>query len=693
MIGRGIAYVVITAQVEEELFTGPPQCKFEVQGIRLYDPRKDSTVGGSGSHRWSDPSTWEFSDNPAVVIYNILRGIYYDGQWIWGGQVPLTRLPLSNWFAAMNECDRLVPGAEVPTEKQFRCGAEIRLNEEPLDVIERLLKVCNGKMAEIGGVYKIRVGAPGLPVYAFTDESIAITSGQSYEPFPGLETIYNGVNVTYPDPDAAWENKEAPPRYFPEYEAQDDNRRLMADVQFEYSPFRYQNQRLGKALVETNRRFRSHKFTLPPEAVELEPLDVVSWSSVRNGYENKLFDLESMDDLENVNQSVAIREVDPADYNWTPATDELPTSVGYLGPIRPLPQPIVDFSAVASVAQDDNGNNRRCAILLGWDGDQPDVDLVMYEIRTAWDLSVIFAGRTERVSVGSMLVAPGMLLLPTKSYQIRARYATYAGNRPFEWSDWIPVTMLDIRLGPLDIYPIDIDQLNEDIQKNLEWIGDSFRYVQEELDRIGAMATEQDSANYTDKQILRRELTASAEGLTASYTEAIAVAVGPGSAISTRIESLEVKVNSDIAQAVDLLQTQITTTNGNVTANANAITALQVQVGDVSASVTVRGEATAAPSGWSARYGIQVRGGSGGNWSTAAMFFDVNASVSRVVINADQFVVTNGTNSQAPMTFIGGALALQVANIGDVTAGILRSPDNQVVFNLAAKTLIFSDNT
>jgi prefoldin subunit 5 len=253
--------------------------------------------------------------------------------------------------------------------------------------------------------------------------------------------------------------------------------------------------------------------------------------------------------------------------------------------------------------------------------------------------------------------------------------------------------MYDIRLGPLDIYPIDIDQLNQDIQRNLEWIGDSFRYVQEELDRIGAQATEQDSANYTDKQTLRREMSVTAEGLKASYTEAIEVAIGPGSAIVTRIEDLEVKVNDDIASAVDLLQTQINTIDGEVTANAQAITALQVQVGDVSASVTVRGEATAAPSGWSARYGIQVRGGSGGNWSSASMFMDVNGSQSRVVINADQFIVTNGTNSQAPLTFISGGLALQVANIGDVTAGILRSPDNQVVFNLANKTLIFSDNT
>jgi hypothetical protein len=40
-------------------------------------PALDSTVaGGSGSHRWNDPSTWEWSDNPAVCRYNWVRGIY-----------------------------------------------------------------------------------------------------------------------------------------------------------------------------------------------------------------------------------------------------------------------------------------------------------------------------------------------------------------------------------------------------------------------------------------------------------------------------------------------------------------------------------------------------------------------------------------------------------------------------------------
>lgn len=458
-----------------------------------------------------------------------------------------------------------------------------------------------------------------------------------------------------------------------------------------------QVQRLMKAALNEARRARRHTFVLPPSYWTLEPGDVISWTSARNGYVNKLMRVDGVTDKANLDVVVDLTEVDPSDYDWDPDTDYTPPVFAPIGTIRPTPQPIVDFAAVAAVAVDSNGNNRRCAILLSWDGDQPDVDQVMFEVRTAFDLGVIYVGRTERVDVGSMLIAPGTLL-PNTGYQIRARYNSYAGNRPFEWSDWIPVTTLDIRLGPLDIYPIDIDQLNQDVQRNLEWIGDSFRYVQEELDRIGAQATEQDSANYTDKQTLRREMSVTAEGLKASYTEAIEVAIGPGSAIVTRIESLEAVVNDPVtgleatAGAVDLLQVKVTSMDGVLTATANAVTGLTATVGNFSASGLFRTTVEATPGGALARIGLSVSASGGGSTSQAAIFLDaLTGGASRVVINADQFIVTNGTNSQAPLTFIAGGLALQVANIGDVTAGILRSPDNKVVFNLAAKTLIFSD--
>ncbi len=701
-IGKGVAYAIVTAQIDEELFTGFPQFKFEIQGRKLYDISKDSTAGGSGPQRWSTPSTWggDGDDLLAVQVYNLLRGIIEQGTWLYGLQtVTGARLPAADWIAQVNKCRLQVQGPDG-LEPQFVTGGEITVDTPIGDATDKLLTGGNARLIESAGVYKIRVGEPDPPVAFFTDDEIISTEEQTFTPFFGLSETVNGITATYPEPNEGWNTKAAPPLYNATFEVEDGNRRLLTDVPMDYVYRSGQVQRLMKAALNEARRARRHTFVLPPSYWTLEPGDVISWTSERNGYVNKLMRVDGVTDKANLDVVVDLTEVDPSDYDWDPDTDYTPPVFAPIGTIRPTPQPIVDFSAIASVAQDDNGNNRRCAILLGWDGDQPDVDLVMYEIRTAWDLSVIFAGRTERVSVGSMLVAPGMLLLPTKSYQIRARYATYAGNRPFEWSDWIPVTMLDIRLGPLDIYPIDIDQLNEDIQRNWQWIGDSFRYVQEELDRIGAQASEQDSANLIAIKTLREEASVTAEGLTASYTRAIEVAIGPGSAIVTRIESLEAVVNDPVtgleatASAVDLLQVKVTSMDGVLTATANAVTGLTATVGNFSAQGLFRTTVEATPVGAMARIGLSVSASGDGSTSQAAIFLDaLTGGQSRVVINADQFIVTNGTNSQAPLTFISGGLALQVANIGDVTAGVLRSPDNQVVFNLAAKTLIFSDNT
>src|SRR5690606_37370783 len=69
MIGRGVAYFVATALVNRELFTGIPEYMAEVNGIPLDDPRGDNR-----------------HDNPMVGIYTLMKGIKYDGKWVYGPQ-------------------------------------------------------------------------------------------------------------------------------------------------------------------------------------------------------------------------------------------------------------------------------------------------------------------------------------------------------------------------------------------------------------------------------------------------------------------------------------------------------------------------------------------------------------------------------------------------------------------------------
>ncbi|QPC87423.1 phage tail protein [Mesorhizobium sp. NBSH29] len=725
MVGRGVAYVILTSEVERDLFKDRPQALWIVEGIALYDPRKDSSVGGSGAQRWGSPETFAFSDNPAVIIYNILRGIYFGATKVYGGDIPALRLPLSSWFAAMNECDVIVEG-----ERQFRSGYEIRVEQEPLEVIEELLKACNARMAENGGIYKIHVGAPALPAYFFTDENVVISESQSSDPFPGLENTFNGVSASYPDQDAAWAMKDAPLRTNALYVASDDGRANIASVQFNAVPYPLQVQRLQKSLLEANRRFARQRITLPPEAWLLEPLDTASWSSTRNGYSSKIFEISAMDDLENVNQAVSLLEVDPSDYSWTPGTDKLPFTVGPISPITPAPQPIIDWYAEPAVVYDTNGKARRPAIKLSWDGVQADLQGVEYEIRLASTSAHVYRGRTDQPQTGSSIISQS--LLPAETYQARGRYIPFT-NRQTLWSGWLTVTTPDLRFGPEDIYPISVEQLGDDIKKTIAWMGDGTRQLILDAQRKALHNADQDFANYRDKSQVRQELTStfgtanaewtldillatgpdsalaqrvetlgvSVNGARAQWTLDIEVATGPGSALGQRLEVLEVAVldpttgNVALANTISLQQAQITTIDGLVTANANAIVQANTSIGEISASGTFRVQAYASPgAGWS-RVGLEASAGVGGTFTTAAVFLDANTSgLSRMTVAASQFIIadpSSPTTLRQPFVFTGGEASLNVLNAGLINAGVIQGFNAKMKMDCNGGYLLFQD--
>ncbi|RJG46494.1 phage tail protein [Mesorhizobium sp. DCY119] len=669
-VGRGVAYAVITSQVEEELFTGFPQFKFEVQGAKLYDITKDSTAGGSGAHRRSDPATWggDGDDLPAVQIYNLLLGITYGGAWLYGLQnLPSVRLPSADWIAQINKCRALV-ATTTGTEKQYLTGGEIHVGAQIADAVDAILTGCQGRLSESGGIYKIYVGEPDAPVFAFSDDDILSTESQEFTPFFGLADTINGINASYPEPAEAWNTKSAPALFNTTFEAEDGNRRLMADVQLDMVYRSTQVQRLMKSALAEGRRARRHTLVLSPAAWILEPGDIVSWTSNRNGYEAKLFRVDGVADRANLDVMLDLTEVDPADYDWNPSTDYKPPVFGPLGPNRPSPQPIVDWYAEASTIPDNTGSGRRPAILLAWDGDQVDVAAVAFEVRLATSGTVVYRGRTDNVAVASILISQS--LLPLTAYQVRGRYVP-GSDRPWEWSGWLSVTTLDIRLGDQDVYlPGMIEDIEEFVGDATEWLRDGSRELIWMAEQFALRTADQDAANYTDKQQLKIELVSKAGEITAAYTDAITVATGPNSAIGQRLTTIEATIPTlATASAVTLLSAQVSSIGGQVSAQADSITALFVAMGGSSAAVNVRMSASAGPAGYAARYGIEARTGGAGAYRSAAMFIDVPASAlspTRVAFVADQFVVTDGTNNAAPFVFTGGVAYMENARIGDV---------------------------
>jgi hypothetical protein len=440
-IGHGTAYAILTFRYNREVFNNLPTVRFELDGIPVYDPRVDSSVGGAGTQRWHDPSSWARSANPAVMIYNILRGIRLPTGEIWGGDVPADDLPLDNWVTAMNACD-----AAIGSRPSFAAGLEVKLEMEPAEVIDELAKTCLGQISEMGGVFRMRVGAPAAPVQFITDEDIVISAPQELDPFPGLAACANAIASEYPEPASLWTSRAAPPVFNPAWEAEDGGRRLSTSLNFPACSDVSQVAQLMTAYIKDARRFRTHRLVLPPEAFLLEPLDTIAWTSTRNGYTNKIFEVvEITDQPGTINQELVLRERDPSDYGWTSAQD-LPAIVPVTGLAPRPPQIIAGGSVAASTLKDALGLDRRPAIILSWVGSAAlDALFVRYEIRLKATTQVVATGLADRAA-GSVLVSEG--LLPNTAYEVRGRYVL---DRPTDWSSWLDITTLGIYLNGADL--------------------------------------------------------------------------------------------------------------------------------------------------------------------------------------------------------------------------------------------------
>jgi hypothetical protein len=438
MIGLGVPYAICTFRYNRKVWNALPRVRYEVDGIKLYDPRKDTTVGGSGAHRFATPSTWEFTRNPAVMIYNILRGITLPDGRVWGGECDAADLPLANWFAAMNACDEAVTLSGGGTEPRYRAGMEVRVTEEPAGVIEELLKACSGEIVESGGVYRIRVGGVGLPVLSITDEDVIVTEAQSFLPFVPLGETYNAVHASYPEPASLYATTDAPPRYNSGYEAEDQGRQLVADLGLPAVPYGLQVQRLTDAWIREERRLRRHRLTLPPKAAKLEPLDAIAWTSAANGYTAKVFEVAATaDSFLTLNQAALIRERDSGDYAWDSA-DEIAVTPPDFGIVAPAAQAVVGFSVTAVPIEDAAGASRRPGLRFGWTTtDIDDVDGVQFEVRVQATGEMVSQPQTFDFASGQMVTDSG--LIGSTAYEARAQYVV-SGRREVEWTSWAAVT-------------------------------------------------------------------------------------------------------------------------------------------------------------------------------------------------------------------------------------------------------------
>lgn len=194
---------------------GVPQLGTVWQGVKCYDPRKDSTYpGGSGAHRWADPAnraahdaakaTWEYTENPG------LHALHYAlGRWerdmtnaasnyvkTFGIGMAIDSIIVAQFVAFANVCQ--ANGWKVGGTL-FEPGDGIRWAN-----LKDILAAGGGEPAFSGGRLGVVYDAPGVAIDTISPEDLA-GDDSSVTAMATYRTRLNGIVPKYRSEDHKWE--------------------------------------------------------------------------------------------------------------------------------------------------------------------------------------------------------------------------------------------------------------------------------------------------------------------------------------------------------------------------------------------------------------------------------------------------------------------------------------------------------
>ncbi|MFN3990061.1 MAG: phage tail protein [Erythrobacter sp.] len=413
--GRGVAYAVVAYKADDEKAKNPvwegrrPSFLFVLRGLRAYQARKDSSVGGSGAHRWDDPATREWTENPIDIRHTWVRGIYAGDRvdqpemLLIGRGLSAIEAPPQNVFARANLCDEIVDGSP-----RYRIGGVVSADEPYIEVESDIAAACGGVISQPEGAVEVNPGEARAPIAHFTDKDLIVGSRVTWSEFLGIsdEGWVNTVIARFVDPAQRWKTRAAPVR------------RETADIIADGGP---REQTLALSLVthvrqaervaEIARRFgrlwARGTVTLPPRFAGVEEGDWVTWKSDRYfGGATRTFRVEAWGSDQGWRHQLTLRQISASVFSEADPLDD-----GVIAAQQPAPaarQPPLMGAWALSATQIAAGSVQVPALQIIGETDDPSAQFVIFEFvqqtaapdeNTQWTLSAVARPDITRLSV------------------------------------------------------------------------------------------------------------------------------------------------------------------------------------------------------------------------------------------------------------------------------------------------------
>lgn len=682
----GVPYAILTFYRDERMFpNGQPEYRFEMDGPGFYDPRRDSSVGGDGTQRWNDQTSWDQTANLMVIAYSILRGIRLPCGRIYGGDIDADDLPLFEWFAAFDACDLGVGDENRP---QFRGGYEVKFEEVPADILKELFAACNAQVVEAGGYWFPLVGDSGPAVVEINlEDDLLVSEAWQQDPFPGIESTFNGIAASHPSPEALWNAKPLEMITRTDWVAEDGGTKVF-DLNLPMASSAPQVRQICNALLKENRRFRTHKWPMLPEHFFLRPLKTINATSAEHGYVAKTFRITEMAyDLRTLTPSVSVRETDPADFDPDLAL-ELPSVAGPSGPILPVDAGVPGFAVVTAYVINKWGENQVSAVRALWDGSlKNSARAVTFQAKLASDEGEILTASTSDVEAGEFLLSP---LASNSDYLVRAM--AISNQRKTIWTDWLPVRSSKVVVSS--------DLLDDAFWKRLDEQAAAaatnlYGNMDITLDRIVEMGIDGRVSEQLKTGQIEGRLEETRETLEAQFNGFNAFVEQTGLAFATQTEALaqvQTSLSAEVEEvSASLTQNYFTSAQTNQAISAQTST-LSSQLNGFSTTVQAVSQSVNGVLGLTGWYinNNDVISGIG----QMSELIDGNVT-SEIVLNADniRFVNSSGQGSMiSPFQVIGGQTYIRDLFVQDGSFGTLKIAGNAITVPVFAQGGLLTGN-
>lgn len=290
--GRGVAYLVIRLNQSSTVFpTGAPQNFFvTVQGRRLYDPRLDSTNGGSGSQRYTDATTWTYSSNPALAAADYLTGgsVTYDiatpVTYIGMREAP-TRIDWALVANAANICDQ-TPVIPSTTQTRYLLAGVLSCNDVHSTNLGKITAAMAGQVIYRGGQYRIFAGAYDSPTLSFSDSDLI---GNGYEILaPGRTSLYNSVSPIYVDPARNYQQVNSAINSHGTFTTA-DGEQIVKSIDLTMVDNEFRAQRIGELICQQSRNLIAVTLNFGINGFKLSSWDTFNLTLADAGWVNKVF--------------------------------------------------------------------------------------------------------------------------------------------------------------------------------------------------------------------------------------------------------------------------------------------------------------------------------------------------------------------------------------------------------------------